>query len=79
MDMMYGRNIIFLEEREIVVMYIKGNAYANAAHRSSPVSNNNEEILIEKLVQLEPNNWPNFQEQPKKKKTRKQSNNTQLK
>ena len=48
---------------------MKVNAYANVAQKASQFSSNNNQIdkaLIEKLVQLQPNNWPKFQAKLKK-------------
>ena len=70
MEIKYKRNI-FPEARKIVESYMKENTYANVAQRASSKGNNNNQAddykyFIEKLMQLGPNNWPKFQEQPKK-------------
>ena len=60
----YKRNVTFLEARKIEESNVKVNTYANAAQRASSISNNNSQpdkykiILIKKLVQLGPNDWP---------------------
>ena len=64
MDMNYRSNITFLETRKIVESYMKDNSYANVPQSANPI-NQIRITLIEILVQLELNDWPNFQEEIK--------------
>ena len=67
MEVKYRRNITFSEARKILESYLKVNTYANVAQA---IGNNNNQpdkykALIEKLLQLRPNDWLKIQEQLK--------------
>ena len=60
------RNIPFLEARKIVGTYMGENSYASVAQRAVTINQENRyRALVEKLIQLEPNDWPKFLEQLK--------------
>ena len=67
LKMKHKRNVSFLEAREIVGTYIRENSYASLAQRADTT---NQDIkyrkLVEKLIQLEANKWPQFLEHMKK-------------
>ena len=47
--------------------YVKVSTCASVVQRTNQISNSNQpdRSLVKKLIQLEPNDWPEFQEQPK--------------
>ena len=70
MEIKYKRNIMFFADRNIEELYMKVNTYITVALRANPISNNNQsanyQTLDKKLITLQLNNWPKFQEQLKK-------------
>ena len=61
--MKHKRNVSFLEARKIVGTYMGENSYVSVAQRVDTTNQDNKyRTLMEKLIQLEANNWPNFQE-----------------
>ena len=65
--MKHKRNVFFLEARRIVGSYMGESNYASVAHRvDRTIDNNKYKTLVEKLIQLEANDWPKFQEHLKK-------------
>ena len=57
----------FLKARKIVGSYMRENSYASVAQRVVTTNQENEyRTLMEKLIQLEANDWPKFQEHLKK-------------
>ena len=64
--MKHKRNVYFLEARKIVGIYMGRNSYASVAQRVDTINQHNRyRGLVEKLIQLEPNNPPKFLEQLK--------------
>ena len=62
-----NRNVSFLEARKIVGSYMGENSYATNARRVDTTNQNKKyRILVKKLIQLEANDWPKFQEHLKK-------------
>lgn len=66
-EVKHKRNISYPEARKIVESYLKSNTYAEATQKTSPSRQQNEtndqyRKLIEKLVKLDQNEWPKFQE-----------------
>ena len=54
----------FLEARKVVGTYMGENSYASVTWRADTINQDNRyRALMEKLIQLEPNDWPKFQEQ----------------
>ena len=52
----HKRNVTFLEARKIVGSYMGENAYASVAGRADPINQDNKyRVMVEKLIQLEPN------------------------
>ena len=65
--MKHKRNVSFLEARKIVGTYMGENSYASVALRADAINQVNKyRTLVKKLIQLEPNDWPKFQENLKK-------------
>ena len=61
------RNVSFLEARRIVRSYMGESSYASVAQRADRTNEDNKyRTLVEKLIQLEANDRPNFQELLKK-------------
>ena len=62
------RNVSFLERRKIVGTYVGENSSYDSVARRADTTNqvNKYETLVEKLIQLEVNDWPKFQEHLKK-------------
>ena len=57
------RKVSFLEPKKIVGTYIGKNSYASVGWRVNTTNQDNKyRILLEKLIQLEANNWSKFQE-----------------
>ena len=66
-EVKYKMNVSFLEARKIVGSYMRESSYASVACRADRTNDDNEyRTLIEKLIQLEANDWPKFQEHLKK-------------
>ena len=66
-DMKHKGNVSFLEARKIVGTYMGENSYASVAWRVDRTNEDNKyRTLMEKLIQLEANDWPKFQEHQKK-------------
>ena len=56
----------FLKAKKIVGTYMGENSYASVAWRADTINQDDRyRILVEKLIQLEPNDCPTFQEQLK--------------
>ena len=63
----HKRNVSFLEARDIVGSYMGENSYTSFARRADTTNQDNGyRILMEKLIRLEANDWPKFQEHLKK-------------
>ena len=63
----YKRNVSFLEARKIVGTYIGENSYVYVSWKAATTNQDNKyRTLMEKLIQLEANDWPMFQEHQKK-------------
>ena len=59
--------VSFLEARRIVESYMGENSYASVARRAGRTNDDNKyRTLMEKLIKLEANDWPKFQEHLKK-------------
>ena len=60
------RHVTFLEAKKMVGSYMGENTYASVAWRVDPIRQSNQEnrykAMMEKLIQLKPNNLPKFQE-----------------
>ena len=67
LEVKHKRNVSFLEARKIVGTYMGENSYAYVAQRANTTNEDNKyRTLIEKLIQLEANDWSKFQEHLKK-------------
>ena len=67
LEVKHMRNVSFLEARKIVGSYMRENSYAPVAQRVDTTNQDNKyRTLVEKLIQLEANDWPKFQEHLKK-------------
>ena len=67
LEMKHRKNASFLEAKKIVGTYMGENSYASDARRADTINQENKyRALVEKLIQLEPNDWPKFQEHLKK-------------
>ena len=61
--------MFFLEARKIVGTYVAENSNTYFTRRAYTTNQDNKyRTLVEKLIQLEANDWPQFQEKLKKKK-----------
>ena len=61
------RNVSFLEARRIVGSYMGESSFVSVARRADRTNEDNKyRTLEEKLIQLEANDWPKFQEPLKK-------------
>ena len=61
------RNVSFLEARRIIGGYIGESSYASVARRTDRTNDDNKyRTIVEKLIKLEANDWPKFQEHLKK-------------
>ena len=59
--MKHKRNVSFLEAKKIVGPYMGENSYASVAWRVDTTNQENKyRTLVEKLIQLEVNDWPKF-------------------
>ena len=59
LEVKHKRNVSFLEARKIVGTYMGENSYASVASRADTTNQDNKyRILVEKLIQLEANDWP---------------------
>ena len=66
-EVKHKRNLSFLETRKIVGSYMGENRYASVAWRADTTNQSNKyRTLLEKLIQLEVNDWPKFQENLKR-------------
>ena len=66
-DVKHKRNVSFLEARRIVGSYMGESSYASVARRADSTNDDYKyRILVEKLIKLEANDWPKFQEHLKK-------------
>ena len=66
-DVKHKRNVSFLEARKIVGSYMGENSNTSVAQRADTTNQDNKyRTLMEKLIQLEANDWPKFQEHLKK-------------
>ena len=69
-EVKHKRNMSFLEARKIVGSYMGGNIYASVTQRADRTNEDNKyRTLMEKLIQLEANDWSKFQEHLKKNYT----------
>ena len=61
------RNLSFLEARKVTDTYMGENSYASVALRADTINQDDKyyRALVQKLIQLEPNDGPKFQEQLK--------------
>ena len=67
-DVKQKRNVFYLEARKIVGTYMGENSYTSVAWRADTTNQDNKyKALVEKLIQLEANDWAKFQERLKKK------------
>ena len=63
----HKRNVSFLEARRIVGTFLGENSYTSVAWRADITNQDNKyRALVEKLIQMEVNDWPKFQEHLKK-------------
>ena len=61
--MKHKRNVSFLEARKIAGSYMGEISYAFVARRADTTNEVNKyRTLVEKLIQLDAKDWPNFQE-----------------
>ena len=66
-EVKHKRNVSFVETRRIVGRYMGESSYTSVAWRADRTNDNNKyRKLVEKLIQLEANDWPKFQEHLKK-------------
>ena len=66
LEVKHKRNVSFLEARRIVGTYMGENSHASVARRADTIHQDNKyKALTKKLIQLEPNDKPKFQEQLK--------------
>ena len=62
LEVKHKRNITFLGERKIVRSCMEKNTYASVAQRVDPIHQDNKyRAMVEKLIQLEKNDWPKIQ------------------
>ena len=65
--MKHKRNVSFLEARRIEGSYMGESSYASFARRADRTNDDSKyRTLVEKLLKLEANDWPKFQEHMKK-------------
>ena len=65
LEVKHKKNVSFLETRKLAGTYIGENS--SVAQRANTINQNNKyRTLVEKLIQLEVNDWPKFQEHLKK-------------
>ena len=66
-EVKHKRNVSFLEARRIVGNYMGESCYASVAQRADRTNDDTKyRTLVEKLLKLEANDWPKFQEHLKK-------------
>ena len=66
LEVKHKRNVSFLEARKIVDTYMGENSHTSVAWRVDTINQDNRcRILVDKLIQLEPNDWLKFREQLK--------------
>ena len=66
-EVKYKRNVSFLEARRIVGSYMEESSYASVAQRADRTNDDTKyRTLVEKLIKLEANDWPKFQDHLKK-------------
>ena len=66
-EVKHKRNFSFLEARRIVRSYMGESSYASVARMADRTNDDNKyRKLVEKLIKLETNDWPKFQEHLKK-------------
>ena len=66
LEVKHKRNVSFQEARKIVGTFMGENSYASVARRADTINQYNRyRVLVGKLIPLEPNDWPKFQEQLK--------------
>ena len=66
-EVKHKRNVSFPEARRIVGRYMGENSYASVARRVDRTNDDTKyKTLVEKLIKLEANDWPKFQEHLKK-------------
>ena len=66
LEVKHKKNMSFLEAREIVRSYMGENTYASVTHRKGPINQDNEyRFLVDKLIQMESNDWSKFPEKLK--------------
>ena len=66
-EVKHKRNVSFLEARRIVGSYMGESSYATVARRADRINDDTKyRTLVEKLLKLEANDWPKFQEHLKK-------------
>ena len=70
MQVKHKKNISFAEARKIVGSYMEESTYASVVRKKYHIRQSNQEgkyiALMERLIQLEPKDWPKFQAQLKK-------------
>ena len=67
LEMKHKRNVPFLEVSKIVKTYMGESSYASVARRANTTNQGNKyRMILEKLIQLEANDWPKFSEHLKK-------------
>ena len=66
-EVKHKRNVSFLEARRIVGSYMGESSYASVARRADRTNDDIKyRTLVEKLIKLEANDWPKFEEHLKK-------------
>ena len=66
-EVKHMRNVSFLEARRIVGSYMGESSYTSVARRADRINDDTKyRTLVEKLLKLEANDWPKFQEHLKK-------------
>ena len=66
-EVKHERNVSFLEARRIVGSYMGESSYASVAQKADKINDDTKyRTLVEKLIKLEANDWPKFQEHLKK-------------
>ena len=66
LEVKHKGNVSFLETRKIVGIYMGENSYTSVARKADTTNEDKYGTLVWKLIHLEANDWPKFQEYTKK-------------
>ena len=61
-EVRHKRNVSFPEARKIVKSFMRESSYTSVARRADTTNQDKYRFFVEKLIRLEPNDWPEFQE-----------------